>query len=183
VIINKNPRGRCIIKNIVTALDAKSLTIDDLRSRGSVGQAWSTGSRREKRHGMHLYIETSVGLVLDSVWLEAVKAIIIRDGMTELYNNFKAHYAKHKWADEKYILNCFSNRLYDDQEWVGFVAFNQQHRPEVLDDVFLLNVVCECCNLPGLITEAIYKTNKSENKCFCPVCGRYATMMSVGGYL
>lgn len=33
---------------------------------------------------------------------------------------------------EFYVLQCFSNQLFDNEEWVDYAQFNQKYRPEIL---------------------------------------------------
>ena len=68
-----------------------------------------------------------------------MRELIEQNGETALYEQMLEWYqdlpvaGRTKKERERYVLECFSHRLFDDEGWVDYLHFNQKYRPEVLD--------------------------------------------------
>jgi len=157
-----------------TDINLSEVNYNDIRCLANIGQAWSEGKRRNKVHGYNYCIRTRLDDFKVSEWIKIAKSLISKNNEDELYLNFKEYYAKIKWADEKYVLGCFVDRLFDDLLWVGFIPFNQKYRPDIIKDMNFVSVKNECCDEFGLITIVRYEYDNKTN--YCPVCGRFSSI-------
>jgi len=158
-------------------LNPDELSFEDIRCKYHVGRTWSKGAGRNKVHGYNSYIFTNKGEIEVSEWKKLARALIIRHNEKELFRNLKEYYSEPKGLfDEEYALDSHVRRIFNNEQWVGFLPFNQKYRPSALKGVNLVLVKCKCCNQPGWITKAQYEMRLSENKCVCPICGRHSEM-------
>jgi len=156
-------------------------TYSDIRSLANIGQAWAEGKGKDKIRGYNNWIRTRLGDFVLAEWIKLAKTLISKNNENELFLNFKEYYSKIKWADEQYILNCFVERLFDNDLWVGYIPFNQKYRPDIIKDMAFVSVKNECCDEFGLMTIARYESDKKEN--YCPVCGRFSRIEYANHFL
>ena len=72
-------------------------------------------------------------------------------------------------------LELHMSRIFDNPEWVDYVPFNQEYRPEILEHAELCWVETVCCKKPGLTTVAQVKTAHERGMgVSCPFCGRFS---------
>lgn len=97
------------------------------------------------RHGYKKYIyrygvETVLGDIERSLWQKLIYRLIVQHNEMALFNHLKVWYSKtayflrNKAELEQYTLECFSNRIFDNPEWVDYIPFNQEYRPEILNN-------------------------------------------------
>lgn len=119
----------------------ENLTFEDLRFQHGTGQAILLSDRGyEKKYGYRNGVQTAVGDILESVWVDAMNALIDRSRERELFNQLLSWnkenicWLKSNSEAEIYTLECHSSRIFDDPQWVDYLAFNMKHRPHVLKE-------------------------------------------------
>lgn len=102
---------------------------------------------------------TDIGDILDADWFALARFIIERDGEQDLYNGLVEYvngcaWLRSKSEREEYALDLHMSRIFDNQDWVGYLEFNKKHRPHRIlqnrdkmligiDDTFQFN--CNQC--------------------------------------
>ena len=92
----------------------------------------------EKKYGYRHGVQTPIGDIEVNVWCEAMKELIEKNGDTDLYDKLFDWYkgdpvcGKTKREQELYVLNVFSNNIFDNPKWVDYIPFNEKYRPEIL---------------------------------------------------
>ena len=110
-----------------------------LRFQTHTGRAFLLSDRGlEKKYGYRHGVETPVGDIEENLWCALMKELIEKNGDTALYEALLNWYedcpvaGRTKKEREFYVLQCFSNRLFDNEGWVDYAQFNQKYRPEIL---------------------------------------------------
>lgn len=156
------------------------LSFEDIKCLIHTGQAHSDspGRGHKKVTSYTERVRTKIGDIEISEWRQLAKSMIDKAGETQLYNDLKIYIRSTGgfYKDEQTILEYHASRIFDNEEWVDFIPFNQEYRPEILKGVRFVKVLNKCCNKPGMITEAAYERRVYENKCTCPHCGRLSEM-------
>lgn len=121
----------------------RPLTFSDLRAHFGTGRAYLISQYgREKKYGYRKGIQTDIGDLEVSEWKRLVRELIERAEEQELQEQLvewvKSHY---KWLHTKdevelYALKLHAFRIFDNKEWVGYLAFNQAYRPEILNKLY-----------------------------------------------
>ena len=103
------------------------------------GRSFTTvNSQGEKKSHYRNGCMTAIGDIEESVWKQMVRQLIIRENETELFRNLKSWLkdSKMMFRDanelEDYTLELHAARIFDCNEWVGYVDFNTKYRPEIL---------------------------------------------------
>ena len=75
---------------------------------------------------------------------------------------------------EKEALELHAARIFDNEEWVDYMAVNRKYRPEVLQTAHLRRVMPECCKQPGMVPQRMVdKGSRGDRMICCPICGRW----------
>ena len=117
----------------------KELNYEMLRVRFQTGRSilWKNNGY-EKKYGYRHGVQTPIGDIERSVWVDAIKALIEKNGDTDLYEKLFDWYkdfpvcGKTKQEREFYVLDVFSNRIFDNPGWVDYIPFNEKYRPGFL---------------------------------------------------
>ena len=156
-----------------------SITWDEIRWLLGIFRCDSSGSGRNKQYHSWRGVKTKLGEIEESAWYKLAEALIERDHEEGLYEQLLEWETEHNYANSSKqdlrgeALCKHSMRIFDNPGWVDFVPFNRRYRPEALVSAHLVTVVCECCNLPGEVTEE--QIDSSYNgTVHCPYCGRWA---------
>lgn len=161
-----------------------SPTFEDLRVHHGTGRAYTiSGTGRTRVMGYRLGKQCNLGDIEASEWASMVKTLIAESGEQELHQQLYTFLKEHNYANssksklEEEALELHAARIFDDQLWVEFIAFNKQFRPEALNTVKFVTVLPDCCGKEGKITEKsfLHRTS-SQNENFCPHCGRWTTI-------
>ena len=76
---------------------------------------------------------------------------------------------------EKYALSLHAARIFEDPAWAGYISFNRQYRPEILETAKLVWIKTSCCQEAGQVTEEqLDKAACMNDKLRRPHCGRYS---------
>ena len=87
------------------------------------------------RHG----VMTEIGDIEESVWMQIVEFLIKKSCEMELYHNLlewvkeRLKWCASKEERKKYALRLHASRIFDDQEWVDYKAFNAKYRPDIIE--------------------------------------------------
>lgn len=124
--------------NSINELNSVNLSFEDVYAHYGTGRSITHNSGREKTYSYRHGIGTNVGDIEVSVWCEIVKRLIVRANEQELFRNVK-HWTKdhcpfYRDATELEIeaLKLHALRIFDDPDWVDYVAFNSKYRPYLL---------------------------------------------------
>lgn len=162
--------------NSVGQLDLDAVTLSDIRWQYGTFRPYSTGSGRDKKHFSRSGVATSIGDLQEDLWYQVAEHIAKRDGEEWLVEALaqwnKAHnYCKDSPTElRRDALQSYSCRIFDDPQWVRYVPFNRQYRPEVLETARLVTVECDCCKRPGEVTQEQID-GADQGQISCPHCG------------
>lgn len=116
-------------------------TLDDIRFLTNSGRGQRDGTDRRDGKPKYKYrngIITPVGDIEVSLWREKALKLVAAEGNFPLFENLRAWYKEtaawlHSREElQQYTLECFSNRIYDNPQWVDYITFNQKYRPNIL---------------------------------------------------
>lgn len=168
---------------MVENIDPSTITFENLRLRYRGGKSSSKGSGRNKEHYYIHYAVTDVGDIEMDRWCQLAKELIARHHEEGLQSQLLEWDTEHNYTNanakalEEESLELHLSRIFDDPLWVCFVPFNQRYRPEVLESTPLVWVKTECCEKPGLTTQALVdhaRGGEGGRTTSCPCCGRWA---------
>lgn len=161
-------------------------TFDDLRFMYYTGRSYvKSGTGRDRVYGYRNGVQTKIGDLEVREWRQLMLDLIERAGEKDLFHQLLL------WEKEQNVIRLskdelefealrdHSYRLFDDPEWVDFVAFNQRFRPGYLESttVSLCRIMPDCCRTPGLVTQAMIDRGLrcSGGTVCCPICGKWTT--------
>ena len=157
------------------------LKFSDLRVHYGTGWAVHiSGTGRNKkfryRHGMM----TNLGDLEIYEWKSLLNALIEHHGEQETQQQLRQwSRAECRWLHsedevEEYALSLHAARIFEDPAWAGYVPFNRQYRPEILETAKLVWIKTSCCPKAGQITEKqLEKAVYMDYRICCPHCGRF----------
>lgn len=172
-ILNQNRIDR------IESLDVKKLTCEDISPHYGTGQAATVMKRYEKVSVYRKGIGTNVGDIELSVWREIVRRIIERDHETDIFNNLLEYIKedtvihRNKEEQEHEALELYARRIFEEEEWLGFVPFNERYYPERLKTTEFVKVRFSCCGEITTMTRARAEWSPGK-KGGCPKCKCYA---------
>ena len=161
-------------------------TFDDLRFMYYTGRSYvKSGTGRDRVYGYRNGVQTKIGDLEVHEWRQLMLDLIECTGEKELFQQLLRWEKEHDPASlskdelEFETLRAHSYRIFDDPEWVYFIAFNQRFRPSYLETaaVKLCRIMPDCCRTPGLVTQAMIDRGRlcSNGTVCCPICGRWTT--------
>ena len=161
----------------MTQLNLDELTLDDFRFKYSTGQDTSTEKGRDKKHSYRHGVQTPIGDVEAKLWCRVMEMLIERAGEQELQTHLREWYKDQQDPMIPYknsrALQVHSMRIFDDEEWVDYIPFNQKYRPELVKDKKFVRIISQCCGKPGEVTQA--QIDKASKGCVCcPHCGYWS---------
>jgi len=117
----------------------ENVTYDDIRLMYHTGKFIRDYGSQDKKAGKYrIGVMTKLGDIEEKDWIRYAEELVRRNNEETLFKQLKSWYRQTTpWLrDEKdlhrYTLECFVARIYDNPNWVDFVAFNERYRPEVL---------------------------------------------------
>lgn len=117
----------------------ENVTYDDIRLMYHTGKFIRDYGSQDKKAGKYrIGVMTKLGDIEEKDWIRYAEELVRRNNEENLFKQLKSWYRQTTpWLrDEKdlhrYTLECFVARIYDNPNWVDFVAFNERYRPEVL---------------------------------------------------
>lgn len=163
----------------VEQIDLDVITFLDIHWRYGTFRPYSTGSGRDKKHFSRSGVATPIGDVQEDLWYQVAEYIAKREGEEWLVDaltqwNKEHNYMKASPSElRKDALHSYARRIFDDPQWVCYVPFNRQFRPEVLESARIVSIVTDCCGIPGSVTQAQIDWAQHGQVC-CPHCGRWS---------
>lgn len=160
----------------IEEVDAEQLTFADLRCHYGTGRAITHGSGRDKTSIYRNGIATNIGDIEEYLWCRLVKDLINKHGEQKLYQQLRAWVKENcLWLKtgaeiEKHALELHASRIFDNQQWVGFIPFNQKYRPSALEQAEVVHVRCLSCGHSGDVTQ-VQIDRACNQQVSCPVCG------------
>lgn len=165
-------------------------TFEELCSKGGIGRAiLLSGTGRDKKYGYRHGVYCKLGDIERSEWMRLMKDLIERSGEDQIHRQMLCWHKEHSYLKETSeqiafsVLIKHSMRLFDDQQWVEYLKFNQRYRPDVLENVAVARVRSACCQRDFLTTQALLDSSYNGTTC-CQICGRWAEyeVLATGAY-
>lgn len=166
--------------NSLKDIDLETVTAEDLRWKYGTHTSESKGKGRDKVTTSRSGIMTPMGDMKLSVWVEAVRSVIHRDGLDEELEHMTGYYFKDKTPAftkkelELRALDAVLSGLYNDPAWVGFIEYNEKYHPDLLAAASLVEVYTDCCGAPSTFTKAWLE--RGDKYATCPQCGEWGTI-------
>ena len=114
------------------------LTYESIQFRTYTGRSFLMSDRGfKKKYGYRHGVQTPIGDIEENLWYELMRELIMQNDDTILFEQLLEWYTdipvagKSKIEIEQYVLRCFSHRLFDNEDWVDYVPFNQKYRPAI----------------------------------------------------
>lgn len=164
----------------ISEFDLAAISFSDLRWRYGTGIDTSTGKRWYKVHSYRNGVMTKLGDIEVNVWYQLMEHLVERENEQWLLDALiqweREHGCCKKSASalRKEALQSHASRLFDCPEWVGFVLFNKQHRPEVYAQANIVTVITECCGIPSEVTQEQLDRSYYADTVHCPYCGLWS---------
>lgn len=161
----------------LSQIDLNSVTAEELKWTCGSFRAISKGQGRYKTSSSRNGVYTPIGDIQIDVWVEAVKAVIHRDGLDGELKHLTAFYldspvpAFSKEELKIRAMDAVLSGLYKDPAWSGFIKYNGKYHPELLDAASLVQVYTSCCGAPCTFTKAWLE--RGEHYAYCPQCGAW----------
>lgn len=158
------------------------LSFDDLRGHYGTGRSYTkSGEGRNRIIGYWSGMMCNAGDIELSQWYSLVKDAIDQAGEQKLFAQLleflgeDAYSKRSKRELEEYALELHASRIFDNEEWVCYVQFNQKYRPAKLAATRLAWVKTHCCDKAGQVTQAsLNRYTDTPSKVCCPHCGRWS---------
>lgn len=119
----------------------EKLDYEMIRFQTHTGRAFLISDRGyEKKYGYRHGVETPIGDIEENLWCEIMKELIEHNGDKELFTRLYDWYLDHPVAGhtkkerEFYVLQCFSNKIFDNPGWCDYLAFNRIYRQDIFKD-------------------------------------------------
>lgn len=155
-------------------------TFEDLRMHYHTGRSYLiSGTGRDRKYGYRHGVKCNLGDLEESDWIQKVKELIQRSGEEQLYEQLLEWSREHNFAKESEkelrirALELHAYRIFDNEGWVDYLAFNRKYRPEVIDPSRLRWIRTVCCNKPAQTTVKLIEEIYDKRTC-CPICGRWS---------
>ena len=117
----------------------QGISYEDIRLMYHTGKFIRDYGSQDKKAGRYrIGVMTKIGDIEEKVWIQYAEELIRRYDEETLFKQLKSWYKEtiHWLKDEKdlhrYSLECFVARIFDNPNWVDYMAFNRRYRPEVL---------------------------------------------------
>lgn len=156
-----------------------SITFEEIRWQYGVFRCDSTGAGRDKRYFPWHGVKTKLGEIEEKEWYSLAETLIKYKREESLLNHLIQWGKRHDFLNSspseihREALQLHAARIFDNPEWVGFISFNQEYRPQVLESANLVLVCMDCCSESGFITQE--QINRATNGTVpCPHCGRWS---------
>lgn len=175
------------IKSIdsVSGLDPASISFSNLCWRYGTGVDTSTGKGIYKKHSYRHGVMTKLGDIELKVWIQLMEQLIEKSGEQWLQDALLQWEKEHNYAKSsaaklrETALELHSARIFDNPEWIYYIPFNRQFRPDELEQAHIVTVINECCGLPGDVTQEQIDRAYNGGIC-CPHCGRWSKFGLMG---
>lgn len=166
----------------LTQKPIEELKFSDLRVRYGTGRSIHvSGTGRNKKFRYRRGVMTDLGDLEISKWNSLLNALIKYHSEREIQQQLRQWCkAECPWLHsddevEEYALSLHAARIFEDPAWAGYISFNRQYRPEILETAKLVWIKTSCCQEAGQVTkEQLDKAVCMNDRIRCPHCGRYS---------
>ena len=153
----------------------------DLRKHYSTGAVITEGSGPYKTHSCRSGVQTDIGDIREALWMDLVEELIEIKGDQWLLKAFEEYFSANAFSkcwDKKKLkisaLDSVTSELCNDKCWVGYLAFNEKYRPDVIAPEDRVMVVTDCRGKPAAATPELiaWDTCIHSGQITCPICGK-----------
>lgn len=179
---------RELIDNI-TQVDPTQITRENLRYMHGIGQEIaSKNSQGNKISRYRVGVQTPLGDIEVSLWMELVQKLIEQENDQEIFNQLLEwgrdnNYIQSKTKNDllRDAMQSYTYRIYDNKGWWDYVRFNRKYRLNVLDnDPTLIFVRLACCGSECRVPpEQIQHNHEAPDTVPCPFCNRYTVFSMI----
>lgn len=171
-------------------IQEKDITFENLSYQYGTGCAYTiSGEGRNRVTGYRTGVETKLGDIEISEWMDLMQGLIEKSGELALNGALIEWLAEHNYrkASKSEIareaMELHSNRIFDNEEWVDFLPFNRRYRPEALSGIETVEVFTACCQQWGTVTRRRLEWDRSiyGKRVSCPICGRLSEYQTSDG--
>jgi len=167
--------------------DIDSLTYEDIQILGSVIASKNNEPLNSENAKKEERLFTSIGSFDSKEWVRIAWLVVQNNKDTENFNKLKDYFKKtmvneYLWTD-RYVLECMTLRMIDDEGWMFYVEFNSLYRPEVLEGKELSRLSFECCGRPNEFTKATADDFIQSGEGFCLHCNVFSKITAGDGYM
>lgn len=184
------PEKRCVqivMRMVGQRMAEKKLTFNDLCPKHfSQRSDTISGTGKNRVLGYRTGVACEAGNIEIDEWRKLMLEHIHRAGEEELHEQLKVYVqAEYPWCKTKAkikleALELHAMRVFDNEKWVGFIRFNRQFRPEVLDSIQLVQITTVCCKSLAATTLAqVQNARRQSAGICCPICGRWSDFEEV----
>ena len=111
----------------------------DLRVHYCTGQAYLISSNPERKYGYRHGVQCNIGDIEESEWQRLVEDLIERSGEQKLFSQLlewqKIHgFSRNAKEAKREALELHAARIFDNEQWCDYVAFNKKYRSEILQN-------------------------------------------------
>ncbi len=166
----------------IAQIDSALITRENLRYMYGTGQGIvSKNSQGNKVSHYRIGVETALGDMEVSLWMELVQKLIEKENDQEIFGQlFEWEKADNcipsKTSNDllREAMQFYTYRIYDDKGWWDYVRFNMKYRPEILEnDPDLMYVRLACCDRTSRIPkEQIHHIHDEPDTVPCPYCNK-----------
>lgn len=167
----------------ITQIDPSRITRDNLRFMHGTGQGSSyKNSQGYKISSYRVGIQTAIGDIEVSLWMELVQKVIEQENDQEIFGQLlewekdNNHIGSNTKTDIlQSAMQSYTYRIYDNKAWWDYVRFNRKYRPDVLDNDPTLTLVClACCGSECRVPlEQSLHIHDATDTIPCPFCNKY----------
>lgn len=168
----------------------EDITFENLEYKYGTGRAYTiSGTGRDRVTGYRAGVQTKLGDIEISEWMDLIRGLIERSGEQKLNAALVEWLTEHNYcrASKSKItqkaLELHSMRIFDNPSWVDFLPFNERYRPEALVGVEMVDVLPVCCEKWGRVTKRQVENGRraSGSRVSCPICGRFTEYITKDG--
>lgn len=166
----------------ITQIDPNRITRENLRYMYGTGQEIATkNSQGNKVSHYRVGVETALGDIEVSLWMELVQKLIEKENDQEIFGQLLAWEKADNCIPSmtnngllREAMQSYTYRIYDNKGWWDYVRFNMKYRPEILEnDPDLMYVRLACCDRTSRIPkEQIRHFHEEPDTVPCPYCNR-----------
>ena len=173
----------------ITQIAPTQITRENLRYMYGTGQEIaSKNSQGNKVSHYRTGVQTALGDVEISLWMELVQKLIEKENDQEIFGQLLAWEKADNCIPSKTsndllreAMQSYTYRIYDNKGWWDYVRFNMKYRPEILEnDPALMYVRLACCDRTSRIPkEQIRHHHEEPDTVPCPYCNKGTVFLMI----
>lgn len=172
----------------IEQLGDAELSFEKIQKKHGTFRTYSNGTDRlgKKKYRSRVGVQTDCGDIEITLWCELVHKLIDEHNEQELFNHLKVWVMNNcKWLTDKQdiereTLELHASRIFDNPCWIGYMAFNQKYRPEILEGADLVWAINQNHPIPQRIPrEKMERDNATSSHCY--ICGEWREVKNPKG--